>query len=71
LPTKEGEMSARASDKLSDWLTTAEAAEILDVTPRRVRQLAKVEQRIGYKMMTDRLMLVKRSDVLRLAEARR
>lgn len=63
-------MTTRATDRLSDWLTTAQAAELLSVTPRRVRQLARVEQRLGYKMVSDRLMLVKRIDVERMAGAK-
>jgi len=63
-------METRATDRLSDWLTTAQAAEVLGVTPRRVRQLVHVEKRIAYKMVSDRLMLVNRLDVERLAEAK-
>jgi len=63
-------MRSTTTDRLSDWLTTAQAAELLNVTPRRVRQLARVEQRLAYKMVSERLMLVKRLDVERLAEAK-
>jgi len=55
----------RTDINLREWITTAEAARILGLTARRVRQLANVEDKIESRMVTPRLMLVKRADVER------
>jgi len=61
-------MANRQNERLGDWITTAEAAEMLDLTARRVRQLADLGK-FAYKMITARLMMVKRSDVERYKES--
>jgi len=51
------------SQSLSGWITTAEAAERLGLTPRRIRQLARLEGKLAYRLVTPRLLLVRKSDV--------
>ena len=55
--------------RLGEWITTAEAAKLLGVTARRVRQLAKIEDRLGFQMVTPRMMFVRRADVERYKAA--
>ena len=52
-------------------MTTAQAAKMLGVTPRRVRQLARKEGRLRCELLTARMMMVRREDVERLAERRK
>lgn len=56
---------------LPDWLTVREAAEeILGVTPQRVHQLIRTYG-IETRQPSPRLMLVKRTDIERVAEQER
>ena len=52
-------------------MTTAQAARLLGVTPRRVRQMAREEGRLRCELLTTRMMLVRREDVGRLVERRK
>ena len=61
----------RSDTRLDDWITTAEAATILGLTPRRVRQLATDEGKLKHRMVTPRLMMVRRSDVERYKESQK
>jgi len=56
---------------VDEWMTTAQAAKMLGVTPRRVRQLARKEGRLRCELLTARMMMVRREDVERLAERRK
>ena len=56
---------------MDEWMTTAQAAKMLGVTPRRVRQLARKEGRLRCELLTARMMMVRREDVERLAERRK
>lgn len=61
-------MEHKQNDRLGDWITTAAAAEILQLTTRRVRQLAE-QGVVRHKMITRRLMMVSQSDVKRYKDA--
>ena len=56
---------------MDEWMTTAQAAKVLGVTPRRVRQLARKEGKLHCELLTARMMMVRREDVERLAERRK
>jgi len=56
---------------VDDWMTTARAAAVLGVTPRRVRQMARKEGQLRCELLTTRMMMVRREDVERLAERRK
>ena len=56
---------------MDEWMTTAQAAKMLGVTPRRVRQLARKEGRLRCELLTARMMVVYREDVERLVERRK
>ncbi|MBN1891038.1 MAG: helix-turn-helix domain-containing protein [Thermoflexales bacterium] len=50
------------SEQLSDWITTAQAADLLKVTPRMVRKLIK-QKALEANKVTERLWLVSRASV--------
>ena len=50
------------SEKLEDWITTAEAARLLGLTARRILQLIDEGKLEGYKL-TPRMTLVSRISV--------
>lgn len=47
---------------MTDWVTTAQAGEILGITPRHVNRLIAAGVLEGFKMAT-RMMLVKRDSL--------
>jgi len=63
-PTNNGGMTQLPA---GDWITVAEAADLLEISKRRVQKLIE-EERLKATRMTPRLYLLLREDVLAFAK---
>jgi excisionase family DNA binding protein len=54
--------TTKEADNMTDWITTGQAAEILHVTPARVRQLIR-EHVLHWRRVGARMYMVTRESV--------